>query len=85
MLVEHRIEPPVAVVSNNFHAFRAALFMHRQGLDGYALGAPTAAYYWPSVTIREFAAICAEHLVGNSIALVVLTLPLLVVLLSWAL
>ena len=85
VLAEHRIEPPVAVVSNNFHAFRAALFMHRQGLDGYALGAPTAAYYWPSATIREFAAICGEHLVGNAVALVVLALPLLWTLVSWAL
>jgi uncharacterized SAM-binding protein YcdF (DUF218 family) len=85
VLTEHHIEPPVAVVSNSFHAFRAALFMHRQGLDGYALGAPTPSYYWPSAMIREFAAVCAEHLLGNSIALVVLTLPLLVVLLSWVL
>ncbi|MER5886637.1 YdcF family protein [Streptomyces sp. NPDC001941] len=45
------------VVTNNYHAFRAALMSRRAGVDGQVVGAPTAAYFWPSATIREFAAV----------------------------
>ncbi|WP_226354744.1 YdcF family protein [Pseudonocardia sp. ICBG601] len=53
------------VVTNNFHAFRAALTARRAGVNGQVVGSPTARYYRPSATLREFVAILAEHPVLN--------------------
>ncbi|MFJ9608756.1 YdcF family protein [Kitasatospora sp. NPDC101176] len=53
------------VVTNNFHAFRAALTARRTGVNGHVFGSPTAAYYWPSATIREFAAVFLAHKLVN--------------------
>ncbi|MEV4425479.1 YdcF family protein [Streptomyces sp. NPDC049602] len=53
------------IVTNNFHAFRAALMARRAGLDGHVVGSPTAAYFWPSATIREFAAVFLQYKVVN--------------------
>lgn len=53
------------VVTNNYHAFRAALMARRAGVNGQVVGSPTAAYFWPSATIREFAAIFLDHKVVN--------------------
>lgn len=63
------------VVTNDFHALRTALMARRAGLNGHVVGSPTARYYWPSATIREFVAILAEHPIVN----VVVCLLLLVV------
>ncbi|MFJ7588761.1 YdcF family protein [Streptomyces sp. NPDC097617] len=49
------------VVTNNFHAFRAAMLARKTGVNGQVLGSPTAKYYWPSATIREFVAVFWEH------------------------
>ncbi|MEV6571522.1 YdcF family protein [Streptomyces sp. NPDC051577] len=49
------------VVTNNFHAFRAAMMARKAGVNGQVLGSPTAAYFWPSATIREFVAVFVEH------------------------
>ncbi|MFJ8308482.1 MULTISPECIES: YdcF family protein [unclassified Streptomyces] len=49
------------IVTNNFHAFRAALTARRTGVNGQVVGAATAAYFWPSATIREFAAVFLAH------------------------
>ena len=68
----------VAVVTNNFHAFRSALLMRRVGIPGYVLGAPTAGYYWPSATIREYAAILRDHLKLNIVGLFLSLQPLVV-------
>ncbi|MEV6686946.1 YdcF family protein [Streptomyces sp. NPDC051578] len=69
------------VVTNNFHAFRAAMMARKAGVNGQVVGSPTAAYFWPSATIREFAAVFMEHkrvnlaVCGSLLALgVVLTL-----------
>mgnify|MGYP005984436593 CR=1 FL=1 len=67
----------VAVVTNNYHAFRAATLMRQAGLPGYAVGAPTARYFWPSATVREYLALLRDHRWVNGIALIVLTLPML--------
>jgi uncharacterized SAM-binding protein YcdF (DUF218 family) len=75
----------VAVVTNNFHAFRAALLMRRLGIPGYSLGSPTANYYWPSATIREYVAILRDSLLLNVVCLVLACVPLAVLLVSWAL
>jgi len=61
LIVERDPTARCVVVTNNFHAFRAALAARRAGLDGQVLGAPTARYYWPSATIREFVAILAGY------------------------
>ncbi|WP_031072783.1 YdcF family protein [Streptomyces sp. NRRL WC-3742] len=53
------------VVTNNFHAFRAALLARKTGVNGHVFGSPTAAYYWPSATIREFAAVFLSHKLIN--------------------
>ncbi|MEV0534848.1 YdcF family protein [Kitasatospora sp. NPDC050463] len=53
------------IVTNNFHAFRAALTARKTGVTGQVFGSPTAAYYWPSATIREFAAVFLSHKLIN--------------------
>ncbi|HZX05504.1 YdcF family protein [Kribbella sp.] len=49
------------IVTNNFHAFRAAMTARRAKVDGQVIGSPTAQYYWPSATLREFVAILVQH------------------------
>lgn len=66
-----------AVVTNNYHAFRAALLMRKVDLDGYATGSRTARYFWPSGILREFAAILRDHRWLNGTVLAVLCLPML--------
>ncbi|MER5932907.1 YdcF family protein [Streptomyces sp. NPDC002054] len=53
------------VVTNDFHAFRAAMTARRAGVNGQVLGSPTARYFWPSATIREFVAVFWEHRAVN--------------------
>ncbi|MFE2011844.1 YdcF family protein [Streptomyces sp. NPDC059491] len=53
------------IVTNNFHAFRAALSARRAGVDGQVVGSPTAAYFWPSATLREFVAVFLQYKVVN--------------------
>ncbi|WP_406059649.1 YdcF family protein [Streptomyces sp. NBC_01077] len=69
------------IVTNNFHAFRAAILARRAGVNGQVVGSPTAAYFWPSATIREFAAVFLQYKVVN--LGILLTLILLGVLV-WA-
>ncbi|MCT4354656.1 YdcF family protein [Streptomyces sp. Je 1-79] len=69
------------IVTNNFHAFRASLTARRAGVNGQVVGSPTAAYFWPTATIREFAAVFVHYKVLN--LGVCLTLILLGVL-AWA-
>ena len=49
------------IVTNNFHAFRAALTARKVKVNGQVIGSPTATYYWPTATIREFVAILFSH------------------------
>jgi len=72
------IDGPVAAVTNNFHAFRAALLLCREKVPGYAVGAPTARYYWPAATIREYVAILRDSLSFNLICLGLTVLPVAV-------
>lgn len=76
VLADAGIDGQIAVVTNDFHAFRAALLMRREGMPGYALGAPSARYYRPSATIREFVAVLRDHLVINVVMGGVAVLPL---------
>ncbi|WP_461028314.1 YdcF family protein [Streptomyces sparsus] len=63
------------VVTNNFHAFRAAMTARRAGVNGQVLGSPTARYFWPSATIREFVAVFWEHRVVNLLVCALLLAP----------
>ncbi|GAA2717004.1 MULTISPECIES: YdcF family protein [Streptomyces] len=63
------------IVTNNFHAFRAALTARKAGVNGQVVGAPTAAYFWPSATIREFVAVFLDHKLVNFSICGVLALP----------
>lgn len=65
----------VAVVTSNYHAFRAALLMRRAGLGGYSIGAPTARYYWPSAVLREYVAILDMYRRFTVISFAVLCIP----------
>jgi len=49
------------VVTNNYHAFRAALTARRVRIRGQVVGSPTAAYFWPNATLREFAAVLVDY------------------------
>ncbi|MFH9422011.1 YdcF family protein [Streptomyces sp. NPDC017529] len=53
------------IVTNNYHVLRAALLARRAGVNGQVVGAPTAAYFWPSATIREFAAVFLSYKAVN--------------------
>ncbi|MFI0980384.1 YdcF family protein [Streptomyces sp. NPDC021093] len=53
------------VVTNNYHAFRAALMARKTRINGQVIGSPTARYFWPSAVIREFVAVFMGHKVIN--------------------
>jgi uncharacterized SAM-binding protein YcdF (DUF218 family) len=55
------IRGPVAAVTNNYHAFRAAVTARRLGLPTEAIGAPTAKYFLPSAFLREVIALLREN------------------------
>ncbi|WNV88194.1 YdcF family protein [Umezawaea sp. Da 62-37] len=62
------------VVTNNYHVLRAALLARKARVNGQVIGAPTAWYFWPSATIREFVAILVEHWVLNGIVCLLIVL-----------
>jgi uncharacterized SAM-binding protein YcdF (DUF218 family) len=65
------------IVTSNFHVFRAAMIARRTGVNGQVTGARTAGYYWPSATIREFAAVFLTYKVINGgVCLLIVALPL---------
>ncbi|MEV5976393.1 ElyC/SanA/YdcF family protein [Streptomyces sp. NPDC052114] len=65
LMEERRPGHRCVIVTNNYHAFRAALLARRTGVNGQVVGAPTAAYFWPSATIREFVAVFLSHKTVN--------------------
>jgi uncharacterized SAM-binding protein YcdF (DUF218 family) len=75
----------IITVTNNFHAFRAALLMRRHKLPGHVIAAPTANYYWPSATIREYVAILRDHKPLTITMLTLTSIPLLAMILSFLL
>ncbi|MDR2896423.1 MAG: YdcF family protein [Propionibacteriaceae bacterium] len=82
LLAAYGLEGRVAVVTNNFHAFRSAMLMRRLGLPGYVIGSSTASYYWPSASIREFVAIVRDHPAFTITVLVIFWIPV-VLLAAW--
>ena len=62
------------VVTNNFHVLRAALIARRAEVDAQVVGSPTAWYFWPSATIREFVAVLVDHRVVHAAVCVLIVL-----------
>ncbi|MBR2677780.1 MAG: YdcF family protein [Solobacterium sp.] len=71
-----------ALVTSNYHVYRALRYCRRIGMDCTGIGSHVAFYYWPSALIREFIAVHAEkkHLVyligGWILTLAVVMIPL---------
>ena len=49
-----------ALVTSNYHVYRALRYARQCGLKCTGIGSPVAFYYWPSALIRELIAIHAE-------------------------
>ena len=49
-----------ALVSSNYHVYRALRYCRKIGLKCTGIGSHVAFYYWPSALIREFIAIHSE-------------------------
>ena len=49
-----------ALVTSNYHVYRALRYCRKVGLDCTGIGSKVAFYYWPSALIREFIAVHAE-------------------------
>jgi uncharacterized SAM-binding protein YcdF (DUF218 family) len=78
-----RPDSTCVIVTSNYHVFRTAMLARRTGVRGQVTGARTASYYWPSATLREFAAVFLSHKAVNLTACALLaTLPLTVSLLQ---
>ena len=50
-----------ALVSSNYHVYRALRYCRKIGLKCIGIGSHVAFYYWPSALIREYIAIHAER------------------------
>ena len=53
-------EKNTALVSSNYHVYRALRYCGKIGLKCTGIGGHTAFYYWPSAVIREYIAVHAE-------------------------
>lgn len=51
-----------ALVTSDYHVFRACEYAHSIGLNADGVGSHTRAYYWPTAFIREFIAVTKSHL-----------------------
>ena len=70
----------VAVVTSDFHAFRAAVLARQLGIRGQVTGARVAGYYRPSALLREFAAVFMRYrLVNLAICVLLVIAPAAVV------
>ncbi len=78
LMAEQGLTGRIGVVTNNFHAFRSALLLRQAKVKGYVVGAPTARYYWPSASIREFIAIIRDHPWFTIVVLALTWLPVLI-------
>jgi uncharacterized SAM-binding protein YcdF (DUF218 family) len=82
-----RLRPGAAcvIVTSNYHVFRAAMIARRTGVRGQVTGARTAGYYWPSATLREFAAVFFSYKAVNlAICCLLVAVPVTVTLLHHA-
>lgn len=51
-----------ALVTSDYHVFRASEYAHEIGLDADGVGSATKGYYLPTAFIREFVAISRAHM-----------------------
>lgn len=51
----------VALVTSDYHVFRASEYASRVGLKADGIGSHTRGYYWPAAFIREFVAVTRAH------------------------
>jgi uncharacterized SAM-binding protein YcdF (DUF218 family) len=65
LMQDHTRDYRALVVTNNFHVMRAAQIARKEKVEAQVIGAPTARYFWPSATIREFVAVFLSHRVLN--------------------
>ncbi|MFC0676131.1 YdcF family protein [Brachybacterium hainanense] len=70
LLEQHGHTGPFTVVTSRYHAFRAALIARSLGYEDEAIGGPTASYYVPSATLREFVAVMTYRRWWNLVALI---------------
>ena len=61
LLEQRGVPEPYLIVTNDYHAPRAAMLARSLGIDAQAVGCPTALYYWPSAYLREFVAVMIDH------------------------
>lgn len=59
-LSDQGVDEPFLGVTNNFHAYRAAIHMRRAGVTGHVIGGPSGSQSAPLHTLREFAAFFHE-------------------------
>jgi uncharacterized SAM-binding protein YcdF (DUF218 family) len=64
-----------ALVTSNYHVYRALRYCRKVGLTCTGIGSRVAFYYWPSALIREYIAIHAEP--KHALITVALWLPLM--------
>jgi uncharacterized SAM-binding protein YcdF (DUF218 family) len=70
------------IVTSSYHVFRTAMIARRIGLRGQVTGARTAGYYWPSATLREFAAVFFSYKAVNlAVCFLLVAIPVTVTLL----
>ncbi|MFC0114630.1 YdcF family protein [Kibdelosporangium aridum] len=67
LLKNNNVQGTVAAVTNNYHAFRAAVTARRLGMPVEAIGAPTANYFLPSAFLREVIALMRENKIAHAI------------------
>ncbi|WP_045563682.1 YdcF family protein, partial [Streptomyces sp. FxanaA7] len=65
LMQDRKTDYRALVVTNNFHVMRAAQVARKEKVEAQVIGAPTARYFWPSATIREFMAVFLSHRVLN--------------------
>lgn len=68
-----------ALVTSNYHVYRAMRYAKRAGLKATGIGAHVASYYFPSALIREFVAVHKErkHLILFVVGYLILVSPFL--------
>lgn len=74
-----------ALVTSNYHVYRAIRYCRRIGLECTGIGSRVAMYYWPSALIREFIAIHAEkkHLFFLILGWVIFMIPVVMLYMKW--
>lgn len=70
-----------ALVTSNYHVYRAMRYARKVGLKAVGIGAHVASYYWPSAIIREFVAVHREkkHLLLYIVGYLMVISPLLMI------